>query len=47
MSTMNENVIAMGADNHPPMLERIQYDPWWTPTPTTPASTRVRTMDDL
>ncbi|GKD11721.1 hypothetical protein Tco_1196128 [Tanacetum coccineum] len=79
MSTMAENVIAAGADNRPPMLERSQYDSWQSrmllcirgkehrkhlldsvqngpfqfgtidipATPTTPASTRVRTMDDL
>ncbi|GJV73645.1 hypothetical protein Tco_1493640 [Tanacetum coccineum] len=28
MSTMAENVIAAGADNRPPMLERSQYDSW-------------------
>ncbi|GJW30365.1 hypothetical protein Tco_0047240 [Tanacetum coccineum] len=79
MSTMVENVIAAGADNRPPMLERSQYDSWQSSmllyiqgkehgkkflhsvqngpfqfgtidilaTPTTPASTRVRTIDDL
>ncbi|GKB45821.1 hypothetical protein Tco_0896574 [Tanacetum coccineum] len=28
MSTMAENVIAAGAENRPPMLERSQYDSW-------------------
>ncbi|GJS62948.1 hypothetical protein Tco_0677512 [Tanacetum coccineum] len=54
MSTMAENVISVGAANRPPMLERSQYDSWKSrmllyirATPTTPASTRVRTIDDL
>ncbi|GJX19311.1 hypothetical protein Tco_0221988 [Tanacetum coccineum] len=28
MSTMAENVIAAGADNRPPMLEKSQYNSW-------------------
>ncbi|GJS37255.1 hypothetical protein Tco_0535637 [Tanacetum coccineum] len=28
MSTMAENVIAVGAENRPPMLERSHYDSW-------------------
>ncbi|GJU72711.1 hypothetical protein Tco_1264116 [Tanacetum coccineum] len=28
MSTMDENVIAAGADNRPPMLEKSQYNSW-------------------
>ncbi|GJZ02450.1 hypothetical protein Tco_0520411 [Tanacetum coccineum] len=28
MSTMTENVIAAGADNRPPMLEKSQYNSW-------------------
>ncbi|GKC36311.1 hypothetical protein Tco_1048695 [Tanacetum coccineum] len=28
MSTMVENVIAAGADNRPPMLEKSQYNSW-------------------
>ncbi|GJS80118.1 hypothetical protein Tco_0729999 [Tanacetum coccineum] len=28
MSTMAKIVIAAGAENHPPMLERIRYDSW-------------------
>ncbi|GKC82057.1 putative ribonuclease H-like domain-containing protein [Tanacetum coccineum] len=28
MSTMAENVIAVGADNRPPMLEKYQYNSW-------------------
>nr|GEU88550.1 hypothetical protein [Tanacetum cinerariifolium] len=28
MSIVAENVIAVGAENHPPMLERSQYDSW-------------------
>ncbi|GKE49568.1 hypothetical protein Tco_1480826, partial [Tanacetum coccineum] len=28
MSTMAENAIAVGFENHPPMLERSQYDSW-------------------
>ncbi|GJT82399.1 hypothetical protein Tco_1056741 [Tanacetum coccineum] len=51
MSTMAENVIAAGADNRPPMLERSQPFLFETvnipTTPTTPASTHVKTMDDL
>ncbi|GJX59294.1 hypothetical protein Tco_0290684 [Tanacetum coccineum] len=39
MSTMAENVIAVGSKNRPPMLERR--------TTTTPATTRERTLDDL
>ncbi|GJS16820.1 putative nucleotidyltransferase, ribonuclease H [Tanacetum coccineum] len=27
-STMGENVIDVGSENHPPMLERSQYDSW-------------------
>ncbi|GKC11251.1 hypothetical protein Tco_1008033 [Tanacetum coccineum] len=79
MSTMAENVIAAGADNHPPMLEKSQYKSCQShmllyiqgkehgkelydsvingpfqfgtvevhATPTTPAFTRERTLDDL
>nr|GEW49627.1 retrovirus-related Pol polyprotein from transposon TNT 1-94 [Tanacetum cinerariifolium] len=46
MSTMDENVIAAGADNRPPMLKRSQTIDILA-TPSTPASKRVRTMDDL
>ncbi|GKA35935.1 hypothetical protein Tco_0722426 [Tanacetum coccineum] len=28
MSTMTENVIAVRADNRPPMLEKSQYNSW-------------------
>ncbi|GJW95955.1 hypothetical protein Tco_0175627 [Tanacetum coccineum] len=45
MSTMAENFIIAGADNRLHMLERSQIDSWQSPTPTTPASTRVRIMD--
>nr|GEW46573.1 hypothetical protein [Tanacetum cinerariifolium] len=41
MSTMAENVIAVGADNRPHMLEKIPD------TSTTPESTIQRTYDDL
>ncbi|GKB28495.1 hypothetical protein Tco_0867896 [Tanacetum coccineum] len=54
MSTVDENVIAMGAENSPPMLERSQYDSWQScmllyiqGTTTTPATTRERTLDYL
>ncbi|GKC33194.1 hypothetical protein Tco_1040488 [Tanacetum coccineum] len=54
MSTMAENVIAAGADNRPPMLEKSQYNSWQSrmllyiqATPTSLASTRPRTIDDL
>ncbi|GKF02098.1 hypothetical protein Tco_0029021, partial [Tanacetum coccineum] len=50
---MAENVIAAGADNCPPMLERIINGPFQfgtvevPATLNTPASTRHRTIDDL
>ncbi|GJS61613.1 hypothetical protein Tco_0656397, partial [Tanacetum coccineum] len=51
MSTMAENVIVVGAENRPPMLERSQYDSWQSlkvpATPNTRALTRDRTLDDL
>ncbi|GKE39359.1 hypothetical protein Tco_1462764 [Tanacetum coccineum] len=54
MSTMAENVIAAGADNRPPMLEKSQYNSWQSrmllyiqATLTSLASTRPRTIDDL
>ncbi|GKA55028.1 hypothetical protein Tco_0753977 [Tanacetum coccineum] len=79
MSTMTEHVIAAGADNHPPMLDKGRYNSWESrmllyikgkehgkqiydsvingpfkygtievpATPTTFASTRDRTYEDL
>nr|GEU33040.1 reverse transcriptase domain-containing protein [Tanacetum cinerariifolium] len=58
MSTMAENVIAVGSENRPPMLERSQYDSWQSRIrlyirekehglATTPATIRERTLDDL
>ncbi|GJV42538.1 hypothetical protein Tco_1420978 [Tanacetum coccineum] len=53
MSIMVENVIAAGADNRPPILEKIinglfQFGTIDVPaTLTTPAFTRERTLDDL
>ncbi|GJU64148.1 hypothetical protein Tco_1245983 [Tanacetum coccineum] len=52
MSTMVDNVIAASSDNHPPMLDKInepfQYETIEVPaTPTTLASTRDRTYEDL
>ncbi|GJV60321.1 hypothetical protein Tco_1466421 [Tanacetum coccineum] len=50
MSTMAENVIAAGADNRPPMLDKTQYNSWQIEvpaTPTTGAYMRERTYEDL
>ncbi|GJU68713.1 hypothetical protein Tco_1254972 [Tanacetum coccineum] len=50
MLTMDENVIAAGAENRPPMLERSRYDSWQklvAATDTTRATTREGTLADL